>query len=100
MKYKYSKIFSNGTEYEIFKDNYCNNNCRYHKEDENGLPCPAEKGGCPIEDKMEYARFDKHEFPNVLIEEWNDAETMCFSWHICPFFTKEKGDINENRYRY
>lgn len=91
MKYKQATIFSSGTEYEVFKDNYCFDNCYHHKEDKDGYPRFIEDGGCPIEDKMERARFDANEFPNVLVEVWDNEETKCFSWHVCPFFLDMKG---------
>ena len=50
MKYKQATIFSSGTEYEVFKDNYCFDNCYHHKEDKDGYPRFIEDGGCPIED--------------------------------------------------
>lgn len=85
--YKIAKPFSNGTEYEIFKYNYCENGCIFHKEREkDGFPEFVENGGCPIEDRTEGARFDITTFPNVLLEIWEDDK--CLNWHHCPFFTK------------
>lgn len=49
------------------------------------------KTGMPVEDKMERAQFDANEFPNVLVEVWDNEETKCFSWHVCPFFLDMKG---------
>lgn len=88
MKYKYAKVFSNGTEYEIFRENYCENKCKYHKERDDGFPALVNEGGCPIEDRMEYARFDTLMFPNVLFEMWENDK--CINYHHCPFFEKEE----------
>ena len=87
--YRKAKIFSNGTEYEIFRENYCENGCIFHKQRANdGFPELLEYGGCPIEDGMECARFDERTFPNVLVEEWEGKE--CVKWHHCPFYRKDK----------
>ena len=37
MKYRIAQVFSSGTEYEIFRDNYCDNDCVFHKEREDGF---------------------------------------------------------------
>ena len=86
MTFKKATIFSNGSEYEIFKDNYCYNKCKYHKEREDGFPEFTENGGCPIEDGIENARFHTEEFPNVLVEVWD--KNKCVNWHFCPFYTR------------
>lgn len=88
IKYKIAKIFSSGTEFEIFKDNYCENGCKFHKErEEDGFAEFTENGGCPIEDRCESARFDREMFPNVLLEVWEDGK--CLNWHHCPFYIGE-----------
>ena len=89
MKYKAAKIFSSGTEYEMFKYNYCENGCVHHVEREDGFPELLENGGCPIEDRLECARFAIEVFPDVLLEVW-DGE-RCINWHHCPFYTKKEG---------
>lgn len=89
MKYKAAKIFSSGTEYEMFKYNYCENGCVHHVERGDGFPELLEKGGCPIEDRLECARFAIEVFPDVLLEVW-DGE-RCIKWHHCPFYTKKEG---------
>ena len=39
MLFKIAKVFSSGTEYEIFRDNYCENGCKFHKVREaDGFP--------------------------------------------------------------
>lgn len=87
MKFKIAKPFSSGTEYEIFKDNYCENGCRFHKTKEDGFAEFTDNGGCPIEDRTESTRFDRNAFPNVMLEVWEDGK--CINWHHCPFYTEE-----------
>lgn len=38
MRYERAKPFSNGTEYEIFRHNYCENGCIHHVEGGDGFP--------------------------------------------------------------
>lgn len=91
MLFKIAKVFSSGTEYEIFKDNYCENECKFHKVREaDGFPEFTDYGGCPIEDRCESARFNEEAFPNVLLEVWEEGK--CLNWHHCPFYTKEVDD--------
>lgn len=90
MKYRIAEAFSSGTDYEIFRDNYCDNDCVFHKEREDGFTEFVENGGCPIEDRCESARFDEEAFPNVLLEIWKDG--VCLKGHHCPFYTKKKGN--------
>lgn len=85
MNYKIARPFSSGTEYEVFRYNYCDN-CEYHKEREDGFTEFVENGGCPIEDGMENARFRIECFPNVLLEVWDGEK--CINWHYCPFYRK------------
>lgn len=88
MQFKIAKVFSSGTEYEIFRDNYCENGCKFHKERErDGFAEFTDNGGCPIEDRCESARFDESAFPNVLLEVWEEGK--CLNWHHCPFYTEE-----------
>lgn len=86
MKYRIAGIFSSETEYEIFRDNYCDNDCVFHKERQDGFVEFTDDGGCPIEDRCESARFDEKAFPNVLLEIWKDGKPVKF--HHCPFYTK------------
>lgn len=82
-----SKPFSNGTEFEVFKDNWCYR-CRNHKESEDGFPEFPENGGCPIEDATENARFDKSQFPSNMLLKLRDAETdELICWHYCLRFS-------------
>lgn len=87
--YSKSNVFSNGTEYEIFLDNYCNK-CRHGKLREDGFPEFPEQGGCPIWDAMENARFDASQFPSDDILEVRDRDGNVLSWHhCCRFIDKE-----------
>lgn len=47
----------------------------------------CKNGGCPIEDRLECARFTIEVFPDVLLEVW-DGE-CCIKWQHCPFYTQE-----------
>ena len=81
-----SKPFSNGTEYEVFKYNFCED-CRKHVVREDGFPAFPEDGGCPIEDAMENARFDISQFPSEFIRELRDAkDDSVIAWHCCNRF--------------
>ena len=81
-----SKPFSNGTEYEVFKYNFCED-CRKHVVREDGFPTFPEDGGCPIEDAMENARFDISQFPSEFIRELRDAkDDSVIAWHCCNRF--------------
>lgn len=90
MNYKIAKPFSSGTEYEVFRYNYCDNECEHHKERKDGFPEFTENGGCPIESRIEDARLGIEEFPNVLLEVWDDGN--CVNWHYCPFYRKAARD--------
>lgn len=85
MRYERAKPFSNGTEYEIFRNNYCENGCIHHIDREDGTPEPLKNGGCPIEDGMENARLNIELWPNVLLEAWDGEER--YMWQHCPFFS-------------
>lgn len=88
-----SKPFSNGTEYEIFKYNFCER-CQNHKvREEDGFPAFPEDGGCAIEDAMENARFDRMLFPSENVRELMDtSDGTVIAWHYCNrfFCTDEK----------
>lgn len=87
-----SKPFSNGTEYEIFKYNYCEV-CRNHKARKDGFTAFVEDGGCPIENAMEDARFDISKFPNKMIREIrNDSKVL--KYHHCLKF-EANGQLKE-----
>ena len=81
-----SKPFSSGTEYEVFKYNFCED-CIKHKLREDGFPAFPEDGGCPIEDAMENARFDISQFPSKNIRELRDSkDNSVITWHCCNEF--------------
>lgn len=78
--------FSNGTEYDVFLQVYCER-CKAFKLRDDMFPEFPEFGGCPILDKMEMARFDESLFPSNDILEIRDAETNeVISWHKCRKF--------------
>ena len=88
-----AKQFSNGTEYEIFLYNYCEN-CRAYKVRDDGFPEFPEFGGCPILDKMENARFHVEEFPSENIRELRHADTdEIIRWHECNRFDPEDANL-------
>lgn len=92
-----STPFSNGTEFEVFKDNWCYR-CRAHKERPDGFPEFPENGGCPIEDATENARFDISKFPSDMLLTLRDAttdEVIC--WHYCLRFNSPDEDV---QFRY
>lgn len=80
--YSESKPFSNGTEYENFLYNYCYR-CERGKLRDDGFPESPDKGGCPIWDAMENARFDITKFPTKEITEVRDREGNVLKWHHC-----------------
>ena len=77
-----SKPFSNGTEYEIFLDNYCHR-CQHYIVRADGFPEFPDKGGCPILDAMENARFDRSLFPSKDIVEVRHLDGKIITWHRC-----------------
>jgi len=84
-----ARVFSSGTEYEIFLHNYCER-CSKHKIDENtGFPAFPEDGGCPVEDAMENARFDETLFPNKKIREMTDGNGNVVKWHHCIEYSEK-----------
>lgn len=90
-----SKPFSNGTEYEVFKYNFCED-CRKHVVREDGFPAFPEDGGCPIEDAMENARFDISQFPSKDVRELRDAkDDSVIAWHCCMKFECIDADRQE-----
>lgn len=92
-----STPFSNGTEFEVFKQNWCYR-CRAHKERPDGFPEFPENGGCPIEDATENARFDISKFPSDMLLTLRDATTdkpIC--WHYCLRFDSPNEDV---QFRY
>lgn len=90
-KFAEGKPFSNGTEYEVFLDNWCHE-CTYYKERFDGFPEFPEWGGCPVLDAMEHARFDLDCFPKKFIIEEHDADGNVLCWHKCIRFKRRKTD--------
>lgn len=84
--YQIAGRFSSGTEYRWFKEKYCENGCVYHKENERGYAEYVKNGGCPIEDRIEHAMFDKREFPNVLVSVRGDD---FMEFNRCVFYRRD-----------
>lgn len=82
-KYKPSKPFSNGTEYEVFNELRCCN-CKHYVDWEKGKPCP-------IEDAISKAYIDPKFFPKKEIVDEYDDNGKCVDKYICLKFEKEKG---------
>ena len=88
-----SMPFSNGTEYEMFLYNYCER-CRNNKLRDDGFAEFPDKGGCPILDAIENARFDVRYFPNEWIRELRDAtDHHVIAWHYCIRFSNKSWKI-------
>lgn len=85
MKYKKSKVFSNGTEYECFLEDYCEQ-CYFRRLGEDGFAEFAENGGCVIRDKLETSRFNPEGYPSSYIREIHDDKGNIQNWHHCMFF--------------
>ncbi len=90
MKIEKSKPFSNGTEYEYFKETWCER-CAHCKYREDGFPEFPEQGGCKILDAMENARFEISYWPGKEIIEERDEDGNVMYWHKCTRFIKRKG---------
>lgn len=85
---KKSSPFSNGTEYEFFKECWCEK-CKHYKVRDDGFPEFPENGGCRILDCMEYARFDEKLWPNKkIVEEWEYGKVK--RWHKCLDFERRE----------
>ena len=93
IKIKPSSPFSNGTEYEIFLDNFCYR-CKHGKINENGFAEYPEKGGCKIWDAMENARFDLSLFPGDDIVQL-EKDGYYPIWHVCKSFESDDAQITE-----
>ena len=83
MRYEIANEFSNEIEYRDFLENYCENGCVHHREDENGYAEIVEYGGCTIENALEGAKIGEA-FPKVLVSVWD--EDKCVNWCHCPFY--------------
>lgn len=90
MKYKPATVFSSGTEYEIFRYNFCDR-CKFHKMSPDGAFIEFTKnGGCPIENDIESCHVGAVEFPKEIMEIYHNGKRICS--HYCPFFTEKERD--------
>ena len=95
MSNKPSMPFSNGTEYEVFLYQFCER-CTNYKKREDGFPEFPDKGGCPILDAMECARFDIKRFPTEWIRKLTSADDDSpIAWHYCIRFTNSDWGLME-----
>ena len=81
-----STPFSSGMEYEYFKENFCERCVRHKVREDDGFPEFPEKGGCPIEDAMENARFDRSRFPAEDVVRLTDDRGNVCAWNVCKSF--------------
>ena len=72
-----SKPFSNGTEYMMFLEHYCER-CK-------------QNSGCSILKRMDIACFDETQFPNEELLEVRDENGKVISYHQCQKF-EPKGE--------
>ena len=87
---KDSRPFSNGTEYEWFCEQYCDR-CRHYKERDDGFPAFVEDGGCPIRDKVEYARLGEP-FPSECFADLSTPDGKAIAFNVCCHFWAENDD--------
>lgn len=89
---KPSKPFSNGTEYEDFRYQFCER-CLHYVMRKDGFPELPENGGCRILDAMENARFDIKQFPSEWVRELTSAnDDSPIAWHYCIRFSHNDYD--------
>ena len=81
---KDSRAFSNGTEYEWFCEQYCDR-CKHYKERDDGFPAFVEDGGCPIRDKVEYARLGEP-FPSDCFADLFEPNGNAIAFNVCRHF--------------
>lgn len=90
---KPSKPFSNGTEYEVFQENFCER-CKHGKTNEDGLPLFISEGGCKIWHVLEMARLHVLRFPSeYILEIWDGNEPKYR--HVCKSFETDDPEIME-----
>ena len=83
--------FSNGTEFEVFRENFCLR-CKKHKDGEDGVVCAfVEDGGCPIENAMEDARWGE-KFPSDQIVTILENGNYKY-WHVCKSFETDDVEL-------
>ena len=88
---KPSTIFSSGTEYEIFLDNFCYR-CKACVLLDDGFPALVENGGCKILDAMERARFDSARYPAEEIAQIEEDGKVKY-FHVCRKFETDNKRI-------
>lgn len=79
-----SSVFSSGSEYEWFCEQYCDR-CRHYKEREDGFPALVKDGGCPVRDKLEYARFGQL-FPYDCLADLATPDGEVIAFNVCRLF--------------
>lgn len=92
---KDSMAFSNGTAYEWFCEQFCER-CRFYKESDDGFPAMPEDGGCPIRDKVEFARLGEP-FPSECFADLFTPEGKAIAFNVCRHFWAENDD---DQYKY
>ncbi len=87
------RVFSNGTEYEVFRYSFCDR-CKKQVLRDDGFPAFSDEGGCEILDAMENARFDVSQFPSEKIRELTDKEGIV-AWHCCSEFETDDEKVQQ-----
>ena len=90
-----SKPFSNGMEYMVFTDNFCDR-CKKGMWHDDMFPEYPENGGCPVWDAMERSRFDKSVFPIEDIVRLTDKDGAEQYSHVCKHFLSEDIEVMES----
>ena len=85
---KPSEPFSNGTEYMMFVEYFCER-CKAGKFTADGFPEIPKNGGCLILDKIMEACFDIEQFPSNDILEIRNENGEIISWHQCRKFEEK-----------
>ena len=87
--------FSNGSEYEDFKYQFCER-CQNYREREGGFPEMPDKGGCLILDAMERYRYRTKGFPSEWVVELYSADDGSpIAWHACRQFHSSEKDTEK-----
>ena len=90
---KPSKPFSNGREYECFLESFCYR-CKKGILSVEGWAELPEKGGCPIWDNMENARFVQGVFPsNDVVSIYENGKIKYFN--VCKRFESDNANLME-----
>lgn len=96
VKYVESKPFSNGMEYEFFRETWCDH-CSHCKLRDDMFPEFPENGGCDILDAMERARFDIEKFPTKEVVEEHTEDGVVNYWHKCTQYTPAAKDMENTK---